>query len=183
MTIHFLAIKLYHLPCVFQWNSHFKKFKISGLIATSVFNFVHVQIAAVIIPIVIGFWTSSSGAVVPKKKLLKTVIWVYWTNPLQYALNSLSTIAFFCDTNKPTCLDSGRNMACLNDPAACPQCDCKRLDDVGHVFLWTTLKFNRSFDERRVPLDMMVLALFCIFFRLAAGCVITYHKKKRLANK
>lgn len=138
------------------------------------------QIAAVIIPIVIGFWTSTGGSVVPKKKILKTVVWVYWTNPLQYVLNALTSIAFFCDTNKSTCLDSGRSLACLSDPNACPLCDCKRLDDAGHAFLWTTLQFNRSLDHSRVPLDMLVLALFCIFFRLAAACVITYRKQKAM---
>lgn len=141
------------------------------------------QIAAVIIPIIIGFWTSTGGSVVPKMKILTTVVWVYWTNPLQYALNALTSIAFFCDTNKPTCLDSGHNLACLSDPTACPQCDCKRLDDAGHAFLWITLKSNRSLDNSRVPLDMLALALFCVVFRLAAGLVITYRKQKRLASK
>ena len=142
----------------------------------------HVQIAAVTIAIVIGFWTATGGSVVPKKKILKVVIWVFWTNPLQYALNSLTSIAFFCDTSKPTCLDSGRNLACLSDPAACPQCNCKRLDDAGNAFLWTTLKFNRSLNNARVPLDMLVLFLFCVFFRVVVLIVISYRKRKQLAS-
>jgi len=154
-----------------------------GVFNHMLINFVLVQIAAVIISIVIGFWTSTGGSVVPKKKILKTVVWVYWTNPLQYVLNALTSIAFFCDTSKPTCLDSGRNLACHSDPAACPLCDCKRLDDAGHAFLWTTLNFNRTLDNSRVPLDMLALALFCVFFRLAAGIVITYRKRQRLASK
>jgi hypothetical protein len=146
-------------------------------------NFVHAQFAAVIISIIIGFWTATGGSVVPKRRILPTVLWVFWSNPLQYVLNALTSIAFFCDTNKPTCLNSGRNLACLSDPTACPRCDCKRLDDAGNAFLWTTLKHNRSLNNSRVPLDMLVLALFCVFFRIAAGILISYRKHQRLAIK
>lgn len=147
------------------------------------FMFVHVQVAAVLVPIVIGFWTSTGGAVVPKRMILKTVIWIFWTNPIQWVLNALTSIAFFCDTNKATCLDSGRNLACLNDPSACPLCDCKRLDDARNAFLWTTIQFNRSLDHGRVPLDMLVLALYCLLFRVATALAISFFNRKRLANK
>ena len=142
---------------------------------------VHVQVAAVLISIIIGFWTSTAGAVVPKRRLLKTVIWVFWTNPLQWTLNSLLSIAFFCDTNKPTCADSGRNLACLSSAAACPQCDCKRLDDTG-AFFWNTLQFNRSLDHSRIPLDMLVLALYCLLFRVLTLLASVY-KKRKMASK
>uniref|UniRef100_A0A7I4CW03 ABC transporter domain-containing protein n=1 Tax=Physcomitrium patens TaxID=3218 RepID=A0A7I4CW03_PHYPA len=143
------------------------------------------QVAATLVPIVIGFWTATAGSVVPKMMILKTVIWIFWTNPLQWALNALTSIAFFCDTNKPACLDSGRNLACLNDPTACPQCDCKRLDDARNAFLWTTLKVNRTLDHSRVPIDMLVLFLYCVFFRVATALAISYFQRKRLqmANK
>lgn len=145
--------------------------------------FVHVQVAAVLVPIVIGFWTSTGGSVVPKRMILKTVIWIFWTNPIQWVLNSLTSITFFCDTNKPTCLDSGRNLACLNDPTACPQCYCKRLTDARNAFVWTTIKFNRSLDHGRIPIDMLVLALYCLLFRVATALAISYYQRKRLANK
>jgi len=141
------------------------------------------QVAAVLVPIIIGFWTSTGGSVVPKRMILKDVIWIFWTNPIQWVLNSLTSITFFCDTNKPTCLDSGRNLACLKDPTACPQCDCKRLHDAGNAFVWTTIKYNRSLHHGRIPIDMLVLALYCVFFRVAAALAVYFLKRKRLANK
>jgi len=136
------------------------------------------QIAASVVPIIIGFWTSTGGSVVPKRKLLKTVIWVFWSNPLQYALNALTSIAFFCDTNKPSCLDSGTNMACLNDPTACPRCDCDRLIDAKNAFVWTTLQYNRTLRNDLIPYDMLALALFAILFRIGTFAALSYQKRK-----
>lgn len=136
------------------------------------------QVAAVLVPIVIGFWISTGGSVVPKRKILKTVIWIFWSNPIQYALNAMTSIAFFCDTEKPECLDSGRNLACLNTPSACPRCSCDRLDDANNIFAWTQLKNNRSLNHSRVPLDMLTLALFCGLFRLVTAIVLRYQKRR-----
>jgi hypothetical protein len=140
------------------------------------------QIAAVLVPIVIGFWTATGGSVVPKKKILNTVIWIFWTNPIQYALNSLTSITFFCDTNKPECLNNGANMACLNSAAACAQCNCPRVSDLNDVFVWTQLQFNRSLNNARIPIDMLVLAMFVIFFRFVTA-VLLYFRMKRMQTK
>lgn len=134
------------------------------------------QIASVAVPIVIGIWISTGGLVVPRKKVLAQFIWVFWTNPLQYALDGLTSIAFYCDLEKPSCLNSGNNKACGQQPAACPSCDCPRLTDTNNTFVWQQLVNVRSLDRSRVPFDMMALVLFAILFRVLTLLAFKYMK-------
>eukprot|EP00250_Pteridium_aquilinum_P022490 c25391_g3_i1 orf=250-2904(-) len=131
------------------------------------------QIASVLVPIVIGMWISTGGLVVPRNKIHKLFIWVFWTNPLQYALDGLTTIAFYCDLDKPSCLDSDQNN-CLNDPSKCPSCDCPRLEDANNIFVWRQLTNIRSLDYTRVPYDMVALLLFAIVFRVLTLLAFKY---------
>lgn len=141
------------------------------------------QIAAVLVPIIIGMWISTGGAVIAQRYLLKPFIWIFWSNPLQYTLNSLTSIAFYCDTYKAECLNGGANMACLNDPSKCLQCNCPRLLDANNTFVWTQLQFNRSLNHGRIKIDMLALACFCILFRFMAFLALKYKKSNGMFSK
>ncbi|KAL2613833.1 hypothetical protein R1flu_025525 [Riccia fluitans] len=125
------------------------------------------QISSVLVTIMIGAWTSTSGVVIPKLVMPTQGLWLYWTNPLQYALNSLTSIVFYCDVNAARCLDGGRNPSCLTDPSACPQCDCKRLRDanLNNIFVWSRLKSTRTLDHERIGYDILALLSFAILVR------------------
>ncbi|KAJ7522816.1 hypothetical protein O6H91_18G028200 [Diphasiastrum complanatum] len=137
------------------------------------------QIAATLVTIFVGMWVATAGAVVPKKKILHQFLGIFWTNPLQYAINSLTSIAFYCDTEKPECLNNGLNASCLNDPSACPQCNCPRLYDSNNIFVWTQLKFAKSLNHARIPYDILALLVFVIFFRVMTFAIWNYNETKR----
>eukprot|EP00250_Pteridium_aquilinum_P022489 c25391_g2_i1 orf=308-5194(-) len=124
------------------------------------------QIASVLVPIVVGIWVSTGGLVVPRSKILNQFMGVFWTNPLQYALDGLTTIAFYCDVSKPSCLDSHQN----------DTCDCPRLSDTGNIFVWKQISENRSLHSSRVPYDMLALLLFVIGFRVLTLLAFKYMK-------
>lgn len=168
-----------------QSGSHFFKYWFLSLEFYVVITFLGIflavvsprpQIASVAVPIVIGIWISTGGLVVPRKKVLAQFIWVFWTNPLQYALDGLTSIAFYCDLEKPSCLNSGNNTACRQQPDACPSCDCPRLTDTNNTFVWQQLVNVRSLDRSRVPFDMMALVLFAILFRVLTLLAFKYMK-------
>ncbi|KAG6540811.1 hypothetical protein Mapa_017836 [Marchantia paleacea] len=123
------------------------------------------QIAGVIVTIMIGAWTGTSGVVIPKKRIPPQAVWIFWTNPIQYALNSLTSLSFYCDVDSAKCLNGGLNTTCATDPLACPQCDCPRLSDANNAFVWTTLKANRTLKNDRIGLDMVALLGFIVLFR------------------
>ncbi|MCO5571123.1 hypothetical protein L7F22_024855 [Adiantum nelumboides] len=137
-------------------------------------------IASVLVPIVVGMWISTSGLVIPRSKILNTFIWVFWTNPLQYALHGLFSVAFYCDLDQPLCLNSGANQACERTPNACPNCDCPRMTDTGsNIFVWRQISNTRSLDNSRVPYDMVALLLFAILFRILTLLAFKYTRHYR----
>ncbi|KAH7447131.1 hypothetical protein KP509_01G092800 [Ceratopteris richardii] len=124
-------------------------------------------VASVLVPIIVGIWISTAGLTVPRSMITDTFIWVFWTNPLQYALDGLTSIAFYCDLDKPLCLDSNRNPQCEKNPAACPSCDCPRMSDTGNnIFVWRQVSNIRSLNYSRIHYDMIALLLFAILFRI-----------------
>ena len=126
------------------------------------------QIASVLIPMLTGAWITTGGYILPRSKMEGAYLWMFWTNPLQYALNSLSSLAFFCDTASPQCSPPG----CATTPSSCPSCLCPRLRDYGNVFVWTQLKTQRSLDRERVGLDWLFLGCFCLLLRLLTYCAL-----------
>ncbi|BBN17690.1 protein MpABCG27 [Marchantia polymorpha subsp. ruderalis] len=123
------------------------------------------QVAGVIVTIMIGAWTGTSGVVIPKKRIPPQAVWIFWTNPIQYALNSLTSLSFYCDVDGARCLNGGLNPSCATDPLACTQCKCPRLSDANNAFVWTTLKDNRTLKNDRIGLDMVALLGFIVLFR------------------
>lgn len=124
-------------------------------------------LANILVSVFISVIVPTSGYIIPKIKVEPEYIWVFWLNPLQYALNAMTSVAFFCHTQGPLCKDNGLNPSCGTIPAACPQCPCPRLSST-HVFVWDQLKLNRSLDHTRVGTDIMALALFAVLFRVLA---------------
>ena len=135
------------------------------------------QIASVLVPVIVGIWVATAGLVVPKRKLLSQFIWIYWTNPLQFALDGLTSVAFFCDLDKPSCLNAGRNPACASNPSVCPTCDCPRLSDSPtSTFVWSQISYNRSLHYSRVPYDMLALFLSAVIIRFLTFMALKYMK-------
>lgn len=135
------------------------------------------QVAGTLVTIFTGFWVATSGLVVPKRKILPYLTWIFWTNPLQYALTALTSLVFFCDVDAADCLNNGLNAACATSAAACPQCHCQRLKDTGK-FVWTTIRYNRSLNYGDIKYDMLVLFGFIVVFRTATFAVWKYQARK-----
>lgn len=135
------------------------------------------QIAGTLVTIFIGFWVATSGVVVPKKKILPYMIWIFWTNPIQFALTAMSEITFYCQVNSSDCENNGLNKACASSAAACPTCHCERLQDTGQ-FTWSTLKYNRNFHHGSANWYMLVLFGFIVVFRASTLLVWKYHARK-----
>ncbi|CAM6101594.1 unnamed protein product [Calypogeia fissa] len=128
------------------------------------------QIAGTLVTIFVGFWVATSGVVVPKRKILPYLTWIFWSNPLQYALTAMTSLVFFCDTSTSDCVNNGLNTACLTTPAACPQCHCERLSDT-NALVWTTIKASRSLNYSNIKYYMLILFGFIVVFRLATFVV------------
>eukprot|EP00850_Spirogloea_muscicola_P004781 SM000021S06414 [mRNA] locus=s21:129930:140406:+ [translate_table: standard] len=136
-------------------------------------------LALIVIPILISLWVPSNGYVVVKRKVVDPYIWLFWSNPLQYALNALTSLVFFCNTDGPLCKRGGQNLMCAINPAACPMCTCPRLHDTRNVFVWDTISASRSLNHSQIGLDMMALALFSVFFRVASYLALRYLRHNR----
>lgn len=120
------------------------------------------KIASVLIPMITGAWITTGGYILPKTLILDVYKVVFWSNPLQFALNTMSAVAFFCDTEAPEC----QPMGCKTDPSFCPLCPCPRVTDFGNVFVWDLLKQQRSLQRDRVGLDWLFLLGFCLLCRV-----------------
>nr|CAB3462347.1 unnamed protein product [Digitaria exilis] len=55
-------------------------------------------LAAFLVSIITSMWVSASGVVVLFSDI-RFYKWMYWTNPFQYAMSTLTTISFYCDTS------------------------------------------------------------------------------------
>ena len=131
-----------------------------------------------LVPIVVGIWVATGGLVVPRNRILSQFLGIYYTNPLQYALDGLTSIAFYCDVNKTACMNNGMNGACRLDQSACPTCDCPRLNDSTPVntFVWTQISTNRSLDYSWVGYDMLALAVAAVIIRFLTFLAAKYLK-------
>lgn len=67
----------------------------------AVSSVLRLQAASVLVSILISIWIPTGGLVLVYQKFTAGLIWLYWTNPLQYALNALTSISFYCDTASP----------------------------------------------------------------------------------
>uniref|UniRef100_J3NE90 ABC transporter domain-containing protein n=1 Tax=Oryza brachyantha TaxID=4533 RepID=J3NE90_ORYBR len=105
-------------------------------------------LAAFLVSIITSMWVSASGVVVVFSDI-RFYKWMYWTNPFQYAMNTLTTISFYCDTSQcQTC------------------CSCPRLPD--GTYVWDRIAIIRSLNQERVCADVMTLAGMCTMFATLA---------------
>ena len=54
-------------------------------------------------------------------------IWLYWVNPTQYTINTLTSKAFYCHVTTPLC------DTCSLVPNSCPTCPCAHVTDEGNI--------------------------------------------------
>ncbi|GBG81806.1 hypothetical protein CBR_g33986 [Chara braunii] len=116
------------------------------------------ETATIIIPIVSNIWNIMSGFMIPKKSIPNFYIWLFWVNPTQYALNALTSIAFYCDVQK--------------NP------NCPKLKETD-AYVWPTMKAARSLDYSRRYIDMLALLLFMAAFRALAYVALKFMKYNR----
>lgn len=106
-------------------------------------------LAAFAVSIVTSLWVSASGVVVLLSDI-KFYKWMYWSNPLQYAMNVMTSISFYCNTE-----------GCVS------QCNCPRLQDGS--FVWDRLETLRSLSHERIDLDILILSAMCLLFASLAS--------------
>ncbi|CAN6343362.1 unnamed protein product [Urochloa humidicola] len=105
-------------------------------------------LAAFIVSIITSMWVSASGVVVLFSDI-RFYRWMYWTNPFQYAMSTLTTISFYCDIS-----------LCQR------QCSCPRLPDGSYV--WDRIASIRSLSQARIFADVVTLAGMCTAFAVLA---------------
>ncbi|GAQ83468.1 hypothetical protein KFL_001490085 [Klebsormidium nitens] len=128
--------------------------------------------SSVIVTCITSMWIATAGLVLPRVLIPDVYIWVYWTNPFQYALQGMTSVAFFCDTTTAACSAPG----CAT--RSCPGCDCTRLSD-NPSFVWTALKSQRNLHEGQAKWDIFYLFLFCVAFRLLTWVALKTLKHNR----
>ncbi|CAM6092842.1 unnamed protein product [Calypogeia fissa] len=126
------------------------------------------ETATIIIPIIINFWNMTSGFMIPRNQIPNFWIWLYWCNPTMYALNSLTSIAFYCDTDNPPC------NTCTTSLTSCPGCTCVRLKEENNMLTWTVLTLSRSLRYDYRTRDMCVLFGFILAFSLMGVLALKY---------
>ena len=105
-------------------------------------------LSAFLVSIITSLWVSASGVVVLFSDI-RFYKWMYWTNPFQYAMSTLTTISFYCDTS-----------LCQR------QCSCPRLPDGSYV--WDRIASIRSLSQERICTDVVTLAGMCTTFVVLA---------------
>ncbi|KAK7843900.1 abc transporter g family member 14 [Quercus suber] len=106
-------------------------------------------LAAFAVSIVTSVWVSASGVVVLLSDI-KFYRWMYWSNPFQYAMNVMTSISFYCNTE-----------GCGS------QCNYPRLQDGSYV--WDRLETLRSLSHERIDLDIVILSAMCLLFASLAS--------------
>lgn len=116
----------------------------------------------------------TSGFMIPKNKIPQFWIWLYWVNPTQYTINSLTAIAFHCDVEVPPC------NACVElNPASCPDCNCVRVTDEGNLLAWFIMRDSMSLDYPSRYRNMGMLAFFNVLFMCAGVIALRFMKYDR----
>lgn len=115
----------------------------------------------------------SSGFMIPKKKIPQFWIWLYWVNPTQYTINSLSAIAFHCDVEHPPC------NTCTLSPTSCPDCPCVRVQDEGNILAWFMMRDGMSLDYDARHKNMGILMFFNLLFMVAGVIALRFMKYDR----
>ncbi|GJP31886.1 hypothetical protein CLOM_g15887, partial [Closterium sp. NIES-68] len=135
------------------------------------------ETATVIIPVIVNIWNITSGFMIPKTEIPGFWVWLYYLNPTQFALNSLLSVAFYCDTTTPgaPCAVAG----CSNNPAVCPSCTCARLSDQGDVLVWSVAEPQRSLNRGNVGYNVLALLAFIVVFRGGAYLGLRFIKYNR----
>jgi len=115
----------------------------------------------------------TSGFMIPKSKIPNFWIWLYWVNPTQYTINSLTAIAFYCDVELPSC------STCTLDPTTCPSCNCVRVKDEGNVLAWLIMQSGMSLNYNSRYKNMGALLGLNIVFMVGCVLALRYMKYNR----
>jgi hypothetical protein len=115
----------------------------------------------------------TSGFMIPKSKIPNFWIWLYWVNPTQYTINSLTAIAFYCDVELPSC------STCTLDPTTCPNCNCVRVKDEGNVLAWLIMQSGMSLNYNSRYKNMGALLGLNIVFMVGCVLALRYMKYNR----
>ncbi|KAL3725768.1 hypothetical protein ACJRO7_030749 [Eucalyptus globulus] len=105
-------------------------------------------LAAFAVSIVTSLWVSASGVVVMLLDI-RFYRWMYWSNPLQYAIDVMTSISFYCNTKE-----------CVSD------CSCQKLPDGSYA--WDRLASLRSSSYDRIGTDMVILSAMSLLFACLA---------------
>ncbi|MCO5592667.1 hypothetical protein L7F22_046670 [Adiantum nelumboides] len=118
-------------------------------------------LAAFVVSIITSIWVSGSGVVVPLSKISQAYRWVFWTNPYQYVVNTLTAVSFYCDTDSDECKNCVINQACSS-------CPCVQLSNLNYTFAWDRLDEVRSIREDAIHMDFVaLLGMSALFATLA----------------
>eukprot|EP00475_Leptophrys_vorax_P006508 TRINITY_DN14029_c0_g2_i1.p3 TRINITY_DN14029_c0_g2~~TRINITY_DN14029_c0_g2_i1.p3 ORF type:complete len:193 (-),score=6.95 TRINITY_DN14029_c0_g2_i1:108-635(-) len=134
------------------------------------------ETATIIIPVIINIWNITSGFMIPKSSIPSFWIWLYWLNPTQFALNSLLSIAFYCDTSAPSPCSAP---ACPTTPSACPACTCPRLTDQNNVLVWSAAEQQRSLNKGNIGYNVLALLGFIVVFRFGSYLGLRFMRYNR----
>ncbi|KAI6695438.1 hypothetical protein NL676_023148 [Syzygium grande] len=105
-------------------------------------------LAAFAVSIVTSLWVSASGVVVVLSDI-RFYRWMYWSNPFQYAMNVMTSISFYCNTNE-----------CVSD------CSCPKLP--GSSYVWDRLASTRSLSYDDIGTDIGILSAMSLLFACLA---------------
>lgn len=109
--------------------------------------------AAFLVSVITSMWVSASGVVVVLSDI-KLYKLMYWSNPFQYAMNTLTSISFYCGAQN----------------CRPPDCKCPQLPD--GTFVWDRLVQARSLTYSRIGFD--VLTLFAMSMLFAALSIVFF---------
>ncbi|GJP82386.1 hypothetical protein CLOP_g12653, partial [Closterium sp. NIES-67] len=132
--------------------------------------------AAVVISFLITAWVATCGFFLPFAFTKHFFLAVYWTNPIQYALNGLTAAAYYCNTAAPECTLPG----CPGAAPICASCPCKwYLNPVkGPEYLWDFLVATRS-ARSAVYWDWLFLLCFCLVCRIGSFAALRFLRHNR----
>lgn len=112
----------------------------------------------------------TSGFMITKSKIPNFWIWLYWVNPTQYTINTLTSIAFYCDVGTPPC-DS-----CSLLPNTCPDCPCAHVADQNNLLAWLIMESSMSLDYHARHKNMGILGVFICVFMVATVIALRFMK-------
>jgi len=121
--------------------------------------FPSVEMAQPIGSLFVSLWNTFSGFMVPKNQIPKFWIWLYYLSPFRYSLNAIGASQFYCE---------GENCPTISATLGSQH--------VSNIPLWSYIQSTYNFDYEQRWLDVGVLIIFIVGFRVAAYLGLKYVK-------